>query len=188
MLNRIRQLGNEIRVFLNKNTNKRIIFVGVLTGAANFLMKLLGELDVNMYIYNFVKVSRYTSSQQGGEAHVTFDGVSDADVKGSVVVIVDDIADERITNRCLIDHYLGRGALEVKVCVMLNKFQHKSSAANVKLDWVGYDIPDVFVWGFGLDDSNNPMTRNDHDLCYWGEEIDINGFLYTLPNPMTMSP
>lgn len=182
---RIQQMGKEIQVYLAKYPMKTI-FVGVLTGGADFTMKLIAELDPNTYMYNFVKVTRYATSQKGGEAQIVFDGVTDEDVKDARIIILDDVADERITNACLVAHYKDRGALEVSVCVLLNKYDRKSSVANVALDWVGFDIPNVFVWGFGLDDSSNSMTRNDHDVCYWGEAIPENGFKYMLPSPQTM--
>lgn len=162
---RIAELGVLLNDIMRAEKNP-VVLAGVLTGGVHFLMDLKRHLEPQQYRYGFLHTSRYAGNESGGR--VTFKNSTLGNVSGHTVILVDDIGDGRRTLEYLVGLMKLEGAAKVMTCVMLNKPVRKE--AEVPLDLVGFNIPNVFVWGRGLDGGNaSQCTRNDDDICHFGE-------------------
>ena len=151
---RIEELAREIE---KKYEGKDLLLVGVLKGAVMFMADLSRaiQLPVNM---DWMAVSSYGSgTQSSGVVRILKD--LDADVLGRHVLIVEDIVDSGLTLSWLMSNLTARGAASVEVVALLRK----PDAAKVEVDvaWVGFDIPNEFVVGYGLDYAEHYRTLKD---------------------------
>ncbi len=134
------QIGPEYR-------DRPLTIVGVLTGSLMFLADLVRRLDMPLRI-GFIQASSYRGkTTTAGELHVGAEIVSD--VRGRHVLLLDDILDTGQTLSHLVRHLNEQGALSVRVGVLLRKKGRQVHPVNV--DFVGFEIPDAFVVGYGLD-------------------------------------
>ena len=124
-----------------------VLLVGVLKGAFILMADLARHLTVP-HEFDFMAVSSYGSATQtSGVVRILKD--LDTDIKGKHVLIVEDIIDSGLTLSWLLSNLGSREPESLKVCALLRK----PDAAKVALDvkWVGFDIPNEFVVGYGLD-------------------------------------
>lgn len=141
---RVAQLGAEISAYYQ---GKRPLLVGVLTGAFVFMADLVRHMPIPLGI-DFIAVSSY------GQATVTSGVVRilkdlDRPVEGEHILLVEDIVDSGLTLKYLSDLLRRRNPASLKVVALLRK--QKEGALEVPIDWVGFEIPDEFVVGYGLD-------------------------------------
>jgi len=141
---RVAALGREIAQVYR---GQRPVLVGVLTGAFVFMADLVRHLPIDLDI-DFMAVSSY------GQATVTSGVVRiikdlDRPIEGRDVLLVEDIVDSGLTLQYLLDVLRRRNPRSLRVVVLLRK--QKPEAIQVPVDWVGFDIPDEFVVGYGLD-------------------------------------
>jgi len=121
--------------------------VGLLDGAFVFLADLARRLTM-AHDLDFVVCSSYGSGTvSSGEVILKRDLT--VDVKGRQVLLVDDLCDTGNTLRSLKELMLKRKAASVRTCCLLNKPSRR--VADVHVDFVGKDIPDAFVVGYGMD-------------------------------------
>jgi hypoxanthine phosphoribosyltransferase len=124
-----------------------VLFVGVLRGAFLFLADLVRRLEVPAHI-DFVAVSSYgQTTRSTGAVRLLMDVRTD--VAGKHVVVVEDIVDTGHTLRYLLDMFAARKPASLKACSFLRK--PGSAQVEVPLDYLGFDIPDLWVVGYGLD-------------------------------------
>jgi len=127
--------------------DRDILLVGVLKGAAPFMTDLARQIRSHVEI-DWMAVSSYgAGTQSSGVVRILKD--LDADVSGRHVVIAEDIIDSGLTLSWLKDNLETRGAASVEICALLRK----PEALKVEVDarYVGADIPNRFVVGYGLD-------------------------------------
>lgn len=126
---------------------KDVVVVAVLTGAIMFTMDLYKRLDLYAHI-DFVDVSSY---QGGTSSSGTVKLIHDLknDIADKDVLICEDIVDTGRTLQFLINLLRGRGAKSVKVCSIFDKPEGR--VVDVKADYVGFDVPNEFLVGYGLD-------------------------------------
>lgn len=122
-----------------------LLLVGVLKGAVFFLCDLARRLRTPLEI-DFLQVSSYGRGTQSS-GNVRFVRDLSIDVAGRDVLIVEDVVDSGATLRHILDLLATRGPGRVRVCALLRK----PSAASVPVDYLGFDIPERFVVGYGLD-------------------------------------
>jgi hypoxanthine phosphoribosyltransferase len=141
---RILELGAEIgRDYAGKNP----LLLGVLKGACIFMSDLIRAIDTKLAI-EFMAISSYGSSTRtSGEVRIVKD--LDTAIEGRDILIVEDIVDTGLTLTYLIGNLQSRGANSVKLVALLNKQDRR--LRDVKIDYLGFDIPDAFVVGYGLD-------------------------------------
>ncbi len=139
---RVRQLG---RAITHHYRGERPLFLGVMNGALCFLADLLRVVDLDSEV-SCVRLASYTGTQSTGKLR-GLEAMGDS-YKGRKVIIVDDILDTGHTLASVIERLRELGAADVKVCVLLHK---KKGVHTVKVDWVGFKIPNEFVVGYGLD-------------------------------------
>lgn len=126
---------------------KDVLLLAVLKGAVNTLVALSSRLHLNAQM-DFMSLSSYGSgSVSSGEVTIRQD--MSADVRGRHVLIVEDIVDSGLTLSWLMDLLRKRGAASVEAFALLNKTARNKVHVDVK--YPGYEIPDEFVVGFGLD-------------------------------------
>jgi len=124
-----------------------LTIIGVLTGSLMFLSDLVRRLDVPLRI-GFIQASSYRGTATApGALHIGQE--IRGDVRGRHVLLLDDILDTGQTLRCLLGHLCDVGAASIKVAVLLRKQGRQQHAVNV--DFIGFEIPDEFVVGYGLD-------------------------------------
>ena len=130
-----------------KYRGKDLLLVGVLKGAVMFMADLAREMQIPVAM-DWMAVSSYGSgTQSSGVVRILKD--LDADVLGRHVLIVEDIIDSGLTLSWLASNLRARGAASVEIVAFLRK----PDAAKVDVDvaLVGFDIPNEFVVGYGLD-------------------------------------
>ena len=129
----------------------RPVMVCVLKGASIFFTDLCREMDCNIDM-DFITVSSYgVSSKSSGVVKLTKD--IDVDITGQVVIIVDDIIDSGLTLKHLKALFSTRGPKSVKTIALLDKKARHEP--DLTPDYVGFQCPDHFVVGYGLDYANN---------------------------------
>ncbi len=123
------------------------LFVAVLKGSFIFYSDLLRAMSMPVQV-DFMSVSSYgAESVSSGRVKIMKD--TDADVRGRRVVIVEDIIDSGNTLYALKNLLLHRGAESVEICALLDKSSRRT--ADISADYVGFEIADEFVVGYGLD-------------------------------------
>lgn len=142
---RVKEIAQEIT---NDYKDKTMpLMVCILKGAVMFFADLTRAVDIDVNL-EFMAISTYGSStRSSGEVRLVKD--LDCSVDGRNVIIVEDIIDTGITMDYLIKMLYTRGALSVKVCTLLSKPNRRK--IEVPIDYVGFEIPDEFVIGYGLD-------------------------------------
>ena len=158
---RVAQLGAQITA--DYKGGAKPIAVGVLKGAWIFLADLLREVDLDVDI-TFMAVSSYGSGTVSGELVIKTD--VNVDVAGRDVIIVEDIVDSGHTLALLKKLFLQRNAKSVKIAALLNKPSRRK--VDIDADYCGFDIPDEFVIGYGLDFDEKYRTLR--DVCVLKEE------------------
>jgi hypoxanthine phosphoribosyltransferase len=142
--NRISELGTEIaRDYAGKNP----LLIGVLKGACTFLSDLMRAADIQLGI-EFMAISSYGASMRtSGEVRILKD--LDVAIEGRHILVVEDIVDTGLTLNYLLANLKSRGAASVKLAALLDKFERREK--EVPIDYLGFQIPDKFVVGYGLD-------------------------------------
>jgi len=126
---------------------KKFVMVTVLKGGFIFASDLVRQMDIDVDI-NFMAVSSYGSgTRSSGNVKIVKD--LDSDIRGKHVLIVEDIVDSGHTLSFLMQLMKDRGAVDVKICTILNKPSRRE--VDIDVTYLGYDIPDEFVVGYGLD-------------------------------------
>ena len=124
----------------------RLIAVGVLKGSVFFMVDLLKQVNVPVAV-DFFQTSSYGDSTEPGEVRIRKD--IDLSVRGADVLLIEDIVDTGYTLRTILDLLRFRGARSVKLCSLLSKPSRRQ--VEVPIDYLGFDIEDHFVIGYGLD-------------------------------------
>lgn len=126
---------------------KEPIFVGVLKGSFMFMADLMRHVDVTCSM-DFMAVSSYgNKSVTTGAVKINKD--LSADVENRHVIVVEDILDSGLTLNYLVNYLSGRNPASITLVTLLDKPSRRQ--APVHADYVGFEIPDAFVVGYGLD-------------------------------------
>jgi hypoxanthine phosphoribosyltransferase len=141
---RIAELAKEIDT---NYAGKDLLLVGVLKGAVMFMADISRALQTRVQM-DWMAVSSYGSgTTSSGVVRILKD--LDTDVLGKNVLIVEDIVDSGLTLSWLVSNLEARGAGSVEVVTLLRKPDAAKVEVNVR--WVGFEIPNEFVVGYGLD-------------------------------------
>ncbi len=143
---RVRALGKEISADYQ---GKTVHLICVLKGAYTFLADLARVMEVPVTL-DFLAVSSYGKGKtSSGEVQLTKD--LDLSLAGRDVIVVEDIADTGLTLNYLLNMLRSREPATLKVAAFLSKPSRRE--IDVQVDYVGFEIPDRFVVGYGLDDN-----------------------------------
>jgi hypoxanthine phosphoribosyltransferase len=126
---------------------KEILLVGVLKGAVMVMADLARHFGRHVEM-DWMAISSYGSgTKSSGVVRILKD--LDTDITNRHVLVVEDIIDTGLTLSWLVSNLTSRGPASVEICTLLRKPEAQRMAVDVK--YVGYDIPDAFVVGYGLD-------------------------------------
>lgn len=142
--NRVEKLGAEISADYNGKTP---VFIGILNGAFIFLSDLIKHITVDCEV-DFFKLSSY-GDEKISSGQVTLLKELNCDVNGRDIIIVEDIVDSGLSIRFMEELIKVHNPLSMKVVSLLVK--PNSLRYNIKIDYIGFDIPSKFVIGYGLD-------------------------------------
>ena len=159
---RVKELGAQITKDFE---GEEVIVVGVLKGSVLFMTDLIREIDLPMDI-DFMVVSSYEGSTvSSGNVKIIKD--VNIDVAGKNVIIVEDIIDSGRTMHSLRELFQVRDCKEFKICTLLDKKERRK--IEIDADYVGFDVPNEFVVGYGLD--YDGKYRNLEDIGVLKPEI-----------------
>lgn len=143
--NRVQALGTAIaQATVNA---PELVLVGILKGSLIFMADLMRSINREV-CYDCIAVSSYgASTESSGVVRLNKD--LDLDIAGKHVIIVEDIIDSGLTLKYVHDLLLRRNPAALEICALLNKPERRN--VNVQVDYRGFDIPNEFVVGYGLD-------------------------------------
>lgn len=142
--NRVKELGAQIT---RDYEDKKLLLVGILNGCIYFMTDLSREIDKLLQI-DFMVVSSYgNSTSTSGVVKIIKD--LNKSIEGFDVLIVEDIVDSGLTLSYIKDVLEARKPNSIKICTLISKKARRKT--DVKVDYVGFEIPDEFIIGYGLD-------------------------------------
>lgn len=144
----IRKRTAELGAAITKDyAGKEILLVSILKGAVVFMTDLMRQIDLPLAI-DFMCVSSYgDGTVSSGSVKILKD--LDTDISGKEVLIVEDIFDSGVTLSRVVNILSHRNPASIRICTLLEKpTGHK---VDLKMDYSGFDVPDAFVVGYGLD-------------------------------------
>jgi hypoxanthine phosphoribosyltransferase len=158
---RIKELGQQIS---RDYPQGRLHMIGILKGAVFFMTDLARAMNIDVSI-DFMGISTYGKGKTtSGEVKVTKD--LDASLEGEDVLVVEDIVDSGITLNYLLHVLEQRRPRSIRIVALLDKPERRLRPVHVA--YVGFQIPDEFVVGYGLD--YGERYRNLDDICVMGGE------------------
>jgi hypoxanthine phosphoribosyltransferase len=145
---RLQERITELAAQISRDYEGRdLLMIGVLKGAVFFIADLMRRLTVGCEL-DFMAVSSYGSStHSSGVVRILKD--LDAPIAGRDVLLVEDVIDSGLTLSYLLKNLASRQPASLEVCTLLAKPGHKR--LNIASRYVGFELPDVFVIGYGLD-------------------------------------
>ena len=138
---RIRTLARHIS---RDYTGQRLVLIGILKGVVCFMADLMQHLSLPVTL-DFMAISYYGGD--GQVVKITRD--LDSSITGQHVLMVEDIVDTGMTLNYILSHLAAHNPASLRVCTLLDKRARR--LVNVPLDYVGFEVPDEFVVGYGLD-------------------------------------
>lgn len=148
---KIAELG---KIISRDYAGKELIIVGVLRGSVYFLVDLSRRMHIPFTV-DFISISHYNEqSDSAGVVRITKD--LDLSITGKHILIVEDIVDTGLSLGYLLRNLKTRNPADLKVCTLLNVEARR--IVEVPVDYKGFDLPNIFVVGYGLD--YNEKYRN----------------------------
>ena len=156
ILKRVKELGIAIS---EDYKGKPLLLVGVLNGAVIFLSDLAREITIPVEI-DCIRASSYGDGTES-KGQVIINNNSGCPVNGKHVIIVEDIVDSGKTIAALMEHFKEEGAVSIAVCAFIDKKERREK--DVKIDYVGFEVEEGFLVGYGLDYAKK--FRQLPDIC-----------------------
>lgn len=142
--NRIKEMGKQIT---NDYKEKEIVLICILKGSMYFTVDLSKNIDNKVKI-EVIQVSSYGKERQSsGKVEMKLD--LKESIEGKDVIIVEDIIDTGRTLKYLVEHLKSKKPNSMKLCTLLDKPEQR--IYDITVDYNGFQIPDKFVVGYGLD-------------------------------------
>lgn len=149
ILNKCKELGVQIS---KDYEDKQPIFIGLLKGSVPFMAELIKNISIDMEM-DFMDVSSYSGTEQS-DVRIIKD--LETPIRDKYVIVVEDIVDTGKTYLKVKELLYAKGAKDVKIVSLLDKKERRE--VEVVPDYIGFEIPNAFVVGFGLD--YNEKYRN----------------------------
>jgi len=149
---RIRELGE---ILTAEYADKNPIVVGVLKGVVIFYADMIRQIKIPCQM-DFMRVSSYSGTESTGKA--VFGGKMSENIENRHVLILEDIFDTGNSLQFLYNHLIEKNPASIQICTLLDKPARRNPTVTVKPDYVGFEIPNEFVVGYGLD--YNEAYRN----------------------------
>lgn len=141
---KIKQLGEQIS---KDYEGKNPVMICILKGGIVFLSDLMRNISIQVEL-DFMSLSSYgDSTKSSGVVRIKKD--IDVDISNRDVIIVEDIVDSGLTLKYLNEYFMQHNPASVKICTLLDK--PKAHKIDIKIDYVGFEVGNEFVVGYGLD-------------------------------------
>lgn len=162
----IKDRTDELAIQINRDyAGKDLLVVCILRGAVIFMADLFKKLTVNAEM-DFLAVSSYgNGTTSSGEVKVVKDLATP--IENKHILVIEDIIDTGVTLSYILDMLGARKPASVKLCALLDKPSRRT--VNLKGNYVGFEIPNEFVVGYGLD--FDEKYRNLPDICVLAAEV-----------------
>ena len=141
-----RRIAEMAQMIQRDFSGREMVVVSVLSGTVMFLADLIRHLNLPMRL-DFIGISSYGAGTESGELIITKE--LRLDVRNRDVLLVDDILDTGKTMTRVLQKLKALHPRKIRTCVLLNKAARRIE--DVKADYIGFEIPDYFVVGYGLD-------------------------------------
>jgi hypoxanthine phosphoribosyltransferase len=141
---RIIEMGQQIT---EDYRGKQPIIIGVLNGAFLFMADLIRHVELDMEV-DFIKISSYGDEKVSSGKVMMLKDIN-AEIKGRHILVVEDIVDTGLSIQFLREKFLSLSPASLRFVSLLYKRQNVQ--VDVELDYIGFEIPDEFVIGYGLD-------------------------------------
>lgn len=161
IIKRIKEIGKEIN---EKYKGEKLTLLCILKGSIYFFSDLSREIDLDVEL-EFIRVSSYAGCSSTGKVELKF-GL-DNSIKDKNVIIVEDIVDTGRTLDYLLKDLRKQKPKSLETCSLLDK-PDKRVVKDLVIDYVGFTIPDYFVFGYGLD--VDQMYRNLSSIYYFNNK------------------
>jgi hypoxanthine phosphoribosyltransferase len=140
---RVAQLARRLQA---DYADRELVIIALLNGTIMFLADLVRNLKMPVHL-DFIGISSYGGGTTAGR--LSFTKELKIDVRGRDILLIDDILDTGRTLKTVISKLEQFGPRSLQTCVLLNKKERR--VENVTADYIGFEIPDLFVVGYGLD-------------------------------------
>ena len=158
---RVKELAKEI----NKEFDgEEVVLIGLLRGSVIFLSDLAREIDLDAKI-DFMIVSSYGNTMESSREVKIIKDLEEY-IEGKNVIIVEDIIDTGYTLQKVVETLKLRNPKELRICTLLDKPERRE--VEIAVDYVGFQIPDEFVVGYGID-----YAQKHRNLPYVGMVVKI---------------
>ena len=148
ILSKVKEIGEKVSKDFE---GKPLLLVGVLKGSVVFISDLMKNISIKCQV-DFMAVSSYgNSTESSGVVRILKD--LDSNIEGKNLLIVEDIIDSGVTLDYLSKYFKERGANSVAIATLLNKPARRK--VDLKVDYVGFEVPDEFIVGYGIDYAEN---------------------------------
>lgn len=147
---RTKELGAQIT---KDYQDKKPMLVALLKGSIPFMAEIMKRIDLDLEI-DFMDVSSYAGTESTGDVRINKDLTTS--IKGLDIILVEDIVDTGHTLQKVVELLYAKGANSVKIVCLLDKPDRRE--VDIKADYVGFEVPNLFVVGYGLD--FNQQYRN----------------------------
>jgi len=144
LANKVAELGRKIS---EDYAGQEIFAVGILKGAVVFFSDLVRAINVPVQLDFMIASSYGDGTASSGTVKILKD--LDYDIEGKNVIIIEDIIDSGTTMNYLLKYFKGRNPASVKLCALMSKPSRRK--VEVPIDYCGYEVPDEFLVGYGLD-------------------------------------
>jgi hypoxanthine phosphoribosyltransferase len=145
--NVIQERISELARQINKDlSGKEVVFLGILNGAFLFAADLFRRIDFPARI-SFIKLASYQGTSSSGTIKELIGW--NEDIRNKTIVVVEDIVDTGNTLERIVDELIIRKAAEIRIAAVL--YKPDAFTKNIPLDYIGFEIPNDFVVGYGLD-------------------------------------
>lgn len=135
------------KIITEKYKKEELVILCVLKGSVVFMVELAKKLQSNNIEFEFIELSSYAGTESTGKIKLNKDIKNS--IKGKNVLVVEDIIDTGMTIKFLKEHLIEKDPSNVEICTLLDKPSRR--VVDIKADYVGFEIEDKFVVGYGLD-------------------------------------
>ena len=143
--NKIKEMAKQIA---KDYENQEVVMICILRGAVYFAVDLSKYINSTSLLMEFMQVSSYGNGRESS-GNIDIKKDIELDIKGKNVIIVEDIIDSGLTMDCIVKKLKERSPKTLKVCSLLSKPDRR--LVDVQIDYLGFEIPNKFVLGYGLD-------------------------------------
>ena len=155
---RVKEIAQEINDYIGED---EAVIIANLKGAIPFYADVFRCLTGKVRM-DFIETQSYVNNTSSGHVKIARD--LSENVEGKKIVIIEDILDTGLTFEHILKHIKHfHNPKECKICVLLNKEENREVI--IKADWIGFEIPNHYVVGYGLDDEQ--YLRNLPYIGYW---------------------